>query len=196
MKEVPEYIRVSTSDGYDLLKGDGKVRHLARLKKARMVKRARRTQMVERRRRASKYTRKQVIAAIQGTKGILSVIALNLGCKRYTVEALLKRPGEKWDVVRRAYDAEVETGIDGAEATVHDLIDQKKDLAVAAQTAKWLLSRRRKQYADTASNQPVPTPTHTQINIGVVLDKMSVEEKRAFLKKMDEEEQKLIEQRD
>jgi hypothetical protein len=193
---IPKFVDLSLLDEEDIdaISSNGRIRNLARMQKARLVRRVGGINEVKRRMSKPRFPRSKVLDAIKGSKGILSVIADNLGCKRYTVEAILKRPGEKWDAVRRAFDAESEKAVDQAELTIHDLIAQEKDLAVAAQTAKWLLSRRRKLYADKAAENPVPQSPMTQINLNVVLDKMGTEEKREFLRRMDAEEQKLLDQ--
>lgn len=97
----------------------------------------------------TRIKKRDFIAALKGTAGILARIADNLKCSRETVKTLLARP--EWQDVRDEYAQERETGIDLAEACVQEAIAQRYDLPTAVNTAKWYLTKIKKEvYGDEA----------------------------------------------
>lgn len=97
----------------------------------------------------NRIKKRDFIAALKGTAGILAKIAQNLKCDRTTVKSLLSRP--EWQDVREEYAQERETGVDLAELCVQDAIAQRYDLSTAVNTAKWYLTKIRKEvYGDEA----------------------------------------------
>ena len=92
-----------------------------------------------------KITPKALIKAIKGSAGSITEIAKRLLIRRTAVGNCLKRAGPEWDLVRKAYESEVEGSLDVAEKTIHFLVTQRKDLGEAGKNARWILERRRRQ---------------------------------------------------
>jgi len=85
---------------------------------------------------ARKPNKKQVIAAIHDSGGIIDEIARRLGVAWVTARAYVN----KWEDVKAIYDAENERVLDLAETTVLNSI-KKGDTS----DAKWLLARKGKE---------------------------------------------------
>lgn len=88
-------------------------------------------------------TKAEFVKALEGTAGILARIAGNLKRDRATVRRLLERPD--WQDMREAWEEERQTGTDLAEVTVHEALNQRVDLVLAAKTAQWVLTKLRKE---------------------------------------------------
>lgn len=77
------------------------------------------------------YTKPKVLAAIEGSGGVITTIARRLGCTWYTAQQLTKR----WPEAEEAYNAEKEQLLDLAETT---LLQAIKGGDISA--TKWYLS--------------------------------------------------------
>lgn len=64
--------------------------------------------------RPQRYKAEQVIEAIKGTGGIISLIAKKLGCEWHCVQDYIRR----YATVKQAYDDEVESLVDLAESII------------------------------------------------------------------------------
>jgi len=108
---------------------------------------------------ARKPNKKQVIAAIHDSGGIIDEIARRLGVAWVTARAYVN----KWEDVKAIYDAENERVLDLAEKTVLNSI-KKGDTS----DAKWLLSRKgkRRGYSD---NVEIRGDKESPLEIGVRL---------------------------
>lgn len=94
------------------------------------------------------YTKEQVLAAIEGSGGIMSAVAKRLGCDWNTAKKYVSR----WVATRAAFRAEREKVLDLAETT---LLKSIKDGDAAS--AKWMLSRlgRHRGYVERQEIEPV-----------------------------------------
>ncbi|ADW21635.1 helix-turn-helix Fis-type [Thermus scotoductus SA-01] len=81
---------------------------------------------------ARRYTKREVLKAIEGSGGVLSTVARRLGCSWHTAQAYVQR----WPETQEAFQAERERILDLAEATLFRAV-QEGDV----QAAKWVLSR-------------------------------------------------------
>jgi len=79
-----------------------------------------------------RYTAQEFIDKIPGSAGIITTIALRVGCAWHTAKKYI----ERHPTVKAAYDAECERVLDAAESVVIGEIVEKKDI----QTAKWYLT--------------------------------------------------------
>lgn len=85
-------------------------------------------------------TPQKMIKAIKGSGGLKTVIAQRMGCHWSGVYWSLKfREGPEWDKAREAFKEEEEAVGDIAEGTIQECIQQRLDLSVAGQNARWLL---------------------------------------------------------
>ena len=82
---------------------------------------------------SSQFKASEFVSAIPGTGGIVSTIALRVGCDWHTAKKYIQR----YATVQRAYDDEVEKVADIAESMVIKAI-RDEDIG----TAKWYLSRK------------------------------------------------------
>ena len=85
---------------------------------------------------AKKYTKDEVLDAIEGSAGILLTISKRLQCTWDTAQRWVN----KWEETKTALKNENEKVLDMAEGQVYKAI-QANDL----QTAKWVLSRKGKE---------------------------------------------------
>ena len=101
---------------------------------------------------ARDFDRETVLAAIEGSGGIVLAIASRLGCAWHTAKSYVT----KWESTRRAFEDESEKVLDRAESLIRRNIDlglkhqQDYGEIVDSGDAKWLLSRKGKArgYAD------------------------------------------------
>lgn len=84
---------------------------------------------------ARKYTKEQILEAIEGSAGIILTISKRLQCTWDTADRWIN----KWEETKTAYQNENEKVLDIAEGQVIKAV-QGGDL----QTAKWVLSRKGK----------------------------------------------------
>lgn len=84
-------------------------------------------------RRKPRYAKKEVIAAIKDSGGIISNVAKRLACDWHTADAYIK----KWEDTKKALSDETETLLDFAESRVIASI-QEGDITVA----KWYLTKK------------------------------------------------------
>lgn len=167
-----------------------------RMQKARLSRRAQ-LELMEKPPRPAKpprYKKKRsdFIAAIEGSGGIIQLIADRMGCTWETVRRYLQNPDPKWDRVRVAYNSAVEAGIDTAESTIIEMIGQRKDLAVAAQTARWFLGHKRANiYGEKATVTHEGTVRVNQLNVTLDTLDLPLDVKRMILEKMDAKEEEL-----
>lgn len=80
----------------------------------------------------TRYNKRTVLQAIEGSGGIISAVAKRLGCDWATARAYIQR----WAETTAAFEAERERILDLAETTLYRAI-QEGDV----QAAKWVLSR-------------------------------------------------------
>lgn len=116
-------------------------------------------------------TKQAFIDALIGSCGNKKVIAEKLHVSRQTVCNLLNRPD--WADVRDLYAQELELSLDDAEETIRHLINQRGDLRVAGENARWLLSRLKKETYGLADrrfpvNVNVNNQNNTQVNTALV----------------------------
>jgi len=92
------------------------------------------------------FSREQVLAAIDGSGGIVSAVAKRLGCDWNTARKYINL----WETTKKAFEDERNRLLDMAEATVFKAIKGGD-----VQTAKWVLSRlgRSRGYGDAVDVQ-------------------------------------------
>ena len=94
----------------------------------------------------SKFTAAQVIAAIEGTGGIKTVVAQKLKCHRHTVDRYI----ERYPTVQQAYEDECEKVGDFAESVLVQNIrlafqtQAEEKIPVDSSDARWYLERKRR----------------------------------------------------
>ena len=86
-------------------------------------------------------TKCRFLKALEGTGGLRTLIAKNLGCPVQSVYNILAR--DEWADMREALQREQDSVADSAEKTVKEMIAQRVDYNVASTTARWLLTRAR-----------------------------------------------------
>lgn len=136
------------------------------------------------------------LKAMQGTGGIMMLIAKNLGVLRTTVKHLLERPD--WRDVREEWEQIIDEAIDEAEECVLGVVrDIKVDPAVRTLNARWLLTKgRRERFGEEVKhvvagdkNNPV---RHQHLHANLVdiekLRGVSPAAKREFLLALDAEQ--------
>ena len=124
------------------------------------------------------------------------LIAKRLGVMRQTVINLLERPD--WRDVREEWECEVGAATDAAERTVRACIKQKKDLRVAAETARWYLAKIKREkfgekveHTGTVKTESTNKNFNVNVSTSIPLDQIkgiSIEVKRQILAALDEEE--------
>lgn len=87
----------------------------------------------------ARYSAKQFINAIEGTGGVISDIAKNVGCTWHTAKGYI----DKYPKVREAYEAERARVTDKAQSNIVDAIN-KRDL----QMSKWWLQVKDPEFRD------------------------------------------------
>lgn len=92
-----------------------------------------------RKRQAPKLTKRKILKAIIGTGGIRKLIAERCGCCYMTIFNAM----HKWPEVMAAIKEEEEKIADLAQQTIRFAIEQRLDLNIASQNARWLLTRAR-----------------------------------------------------
>ena len=108
---------------------------------------------------ANHHTAKEFIRAIEGTGGIITDIATNVGCCWNTAKKYIT----EYATVRAAYEQECEAVLDSAETVIVNDIRNAKDV----QTSKWFLTMKGadRGYAPTQRQQisgPDGDPIKTQ----------------------------------
>lgn len=93
-----------------------------------------------------RYKKEEVLRAIEGSGGIVSVVAKRLGCHWNTARRYIDR----WRETREAFSAETEVVLDMAEAVVVHEIKRNN-----VRVAQWLLTRKgsRRGYSNTLALQ-------------------------------------------
>lgn len=87
------------------------------------------------------FTAEQFINAIKGSGGIISTIALRVGCSWNTANKYIhEKP-----TVQKAYDDERETVNDLAVSVLIKTMQQTEDTYLSVASAKWWLERKRKE---------------------------------------------------
>lgn len=87
------------------------------------------------------FTAEQFITAIKGSGGIISTIAMRVGCSWNTANKYIhEKP-----TVQKAYDDERETVNDLAVSVLIKTMQQTEDTYLAAASSKWWLERKRKE---------------------------------------------------
>lgn len=139
-------------------------------------------------------TKAEFLAALKGSGGVISVVIEKLKIHRATLKSILAR--EDWADMVEELKNEVEDGVDIAENTILDAMKQRLDMNLAANTAKWYLSKRRKETfgeeqtkADAGAKTIHDHRTQT-VNIGVDALNLPVEMKRKLLQELDRYEDK------
>lgn len=85
---------------------------------------------------AKDFTTEQIIKAMDGTNGNLSLIAINLNCSWATARKYISEN----DVLRTIYKSENEKMLDKAENIINQALDNNDDKKTQLETAKWLLA--------------------------------------------------------
>jgi len=80
------------------------------------------------------------LKALAGSGGLKKTICERLGCSYDAVNNILKRPG--WEDIQLAYWEEVEKVADLAEGTIQAAIENRADMTLATQNARWYLERK------------------------------------------------------
>lgn len=106
---------------------------------------------------ADRYTAQQFIDKIPGSAGIITTIALRVGCAWHTAKKYI----ERHPTVKAAYDAECERVLDAAESVVIGEIVDQKDVS----TAKWYLTMKGAERGYAPKQQVEQTG---EVNINVV----------------------------
>lgn len=104
----------------------------------------------------SKITKDQVLAAIEGSGGIIKTIARRLGCCRTTAKKYI----DKWEATRTAMKEEQEECVDTAEQVILSSL-KKNDV----NTAKWYLALKAKNRGYGGEDTPVKEEKGLCINI-------------------------------
>ena len=115
---------------------------------------------------AHKYTKDEVLDAIEGSAGILLTVAKRLQCTWDTAQRWVN----KWEETKTALKNETEKVLDMAEGQVYKAI-QANDL----QTAKWVLSRKGKERGWGEDNS-LKLVNDDPLNINLTGDTMTAEE--------------------
>lgn len=85
---------------------------------------------------AKGFTTEQIIKAMEGTNGNLSLIAVNLNCSWATARKYISDNDE----LRTIYKGENERMLDKAESIVSQALANDDDKKTQLETAKWLLA--------------------------------------------------------
>ena len=115
---------------------------------------------------AKKYTKDEVLEAIEGSAGILLTVSKRLQCTWDTAERWVN----KWEETKTALKNENEKVLDMAEGQVLKAV-QSGDL----QTAKWVLARKGKERGWGEDNS-LKLVNDDPLNINLTGDTMSAEE--------------------
>lgn len=108
-----------------------------------------------------RITKKDVLAAVHDSGGIISTIAKRLSCNWNTARAYC----EKWEDTKQALTAEQEAIADLAETAIVDAI-KSKDLSIC----KWYLSTKGKHRGySTDTDQQAPQPCTDDNEIQIIL---------------------------
>lgn len=130
-------------------------------------------------------TKADFVKALKDTGGVMTAIAENLGIARGTVSQLLNRAD--WADVNEEWRQECNAVTDGAETAIKELIEQKFDLNVRSTTARWYLSRKkREEYGDeikTVHSGSVNTKVSTGIDIETL--NLPIEVRKKILEAVD-----------
>jgi len=117
-----------------------------------------------------KITKNRFLKALPGTGGLISLLCERLGCKRYTIHNILKRPG--WQDVQQAYADEIEKVKDLAERTVIRSMDSE-DEHLAFKSSTWYLERQARERG-YASAKDVTIHGGSPIKVGVSLETLDL----------------------
>lgn len=85
---------------------------------------------------AKGFTTEQIIKAMEGTNGNLSLIAINLNCSWATARKYISDNAQ----LRTIYKGENERMLDKAESIISQALDNDDDKKTQLETAKWLLA--------------------------------------------------------
>ena len=85
---------------------------------------------------AKGFTTEQIIKAMEGTNGNLSLIAVNLNCSWATDRKYISDNDE----LRTIYKGENERMLDKAESIISQALDNDGDKKTQLETAKWILA--------------------------------------------------------
>lgn len=154
----------------------------------------------KKRKRNPPVSKRKFRHALKGTSGVLKEIAARLDTNPRQVRRYLLRPG--WEDIRREWEEEKDRVLELAEDTVSEMILQRDDPKIAADTAKWFLERKGKHkgFGDKIQIEGGDKPIRHEVGV-VVLDEkhlaeMSLEERKELLHKIEsgDEEVKQIEE--
>ena len=102
-----------------------------------------------------KITKVRFMKALEGSGGVKTIIARRMGVTWNAIQRRLKR--KDWASARKALYMEENRILDIAEQTLEEAMTQKKDPKLAVNTAKWVLSRRRRDiYAEKPPEENTP----------------------------------------
>lgn len=143
----------------------------------------------KKRKRNPPVSKRKFRHALKGTAGILKEIAAKLDTNPRQVRRYLIRPG--WEDIRREWEDEKDRVLELAEDTISEMILQREDPKIAADTAKWFLERKGKHkgFGDKIQIEGGDTPIRHEVGV-VVLDEshiagMSLEDRKALLHKIE-----------
>ena len=103
------------------------------------MKKKKEKKVIVRRTRAKRYTKKQVLNAIDGSYGVMLNVARKLDCNWATARKYVNM----WNDTKEAYKKEFDSTIDLAEKTVVKSIEEGDVF-----TAKWFLGLMSKKYKE------------------------------------------------
>lgn len=82
------------------------------------------------------FSTEQIIKAMEGTNGNISLIAVNLNCSWATARKYISDDEQ----LRKIYKGETERMLDKAESIISQALDNDGDKKTQLETAKWILA--------------------------------------------------------
>lgn len=110
--------------------------------KTRRTKKKSRVKHIVRTQQGPTVTKARMLLAIDGSMGVVSMIAQRLGVSTGWVNVLLRREG--WEDIAVIFNEELDRVGDIAEQTVYDVMMQRLDYGQALKAATWFLSKKHK----------------------------------------------------
>lgn len=108
--------------------------------------------------RPTRYTPAEIIAACEGSRGVLAVVARKLGCNRETVEKAV----ERWPEVAAALKGAKEHVVDLLEIKIYDKAIKEGDITAL----KYLLNTHGKARGYGAKPEPETQVVEIVVDIG------------------------------
>lgn len=165
-------------------------RKVVQANRARQSWRFKLTQIV---RKSAHFSKAQFLIALMGTGGVIKDIAKGLDTSSERVRILLDRPD--WDDVREAWLEEMRAMKDHAICALRDAMIQRLDVATAARTAQWYLSKvEREQFGDKVNEGEPIRVQHAHLHATVSVDALDLplDVRRKILEAAEAKEQEAI----